>query len=46
METHRVCIDTDVIIDFLRQKSPGQDILEECIAQIDSLPDQVPFFMS
>ncbi len=31
MEKHRVCIGTDVIIDFLREKSPGQEILEECI---------------
>ncbi len=35
MEKHRVCIDTDIIIDFLREKSPGQEILEECIEKYE-----------
>lgn len=31
MAKYRICLDTDIIIDFLRGKSPGQEILEKCI---------------
>lgn len=35
MAENRVCIDTDVIIDFLRKKSPGREIFKKCLKQYE-----------
>jgi len=35
MAKYRICIDTDIIIDFLRKKSPGREIFKKCIRQYE-----------
>jgi len=35
METLKVCVDTDIVVDYLRGKNQNQDILPNLIAKHD-----------
>jgi len=35
MVNHRVYIDIDIIINFLRKKAPGNEIFKKCIKQYE-----------